>query len=609
MHKYTSPDVDRKDARAHVSPGDGADVDAVSPGDGADVDAAGADNPFGAVGASARWSGAGRVKVVVGPPGTGKSHYLLNVVVPEAVELYGGDAVRVVSLTTGAANELRSRESLLPEDQIMTLHALCKRALGAGPPADKGKYLEAWNVQCAAAHAVSEGSQAPGTDLKNQVELLRHSQTPVEAWPVRVQMFWTAWCKWKQADDLLDFTDWISRCLDDVPVAPGDPGCLVVDEAQDFSYLEMALIKSWGSRCEDLVVAGDFDQAIFAFKGADSRAFMALGASEENIVHLNQSYRVPRAVHAYAVGWIAQVQDRYPSPYKPKDEEGEVVRASALRLTSGPALVKALLAELAGPGEPVVMLAVMTERLARRPIADLTAAGIPFCNPYQGKLVWNPLQQVAAHQLRALLLPIRLWDGELVGTWTWTTIAEWIKGLDMSHADFLTGAKARATKFAIIKRPEHATRTEVRDVFTDEGWSGLLEALNGGAFQLADWHRARRLGSKHGSWLFLDRLLASHRREATEDAFVDALWDQPRLVVGTYHSVKGGEAEVVFLAPELSAPSARAMSKTGPEHRADRDEVLRVVYVGITRSSRKLVLLGTSKPHYLKWNYPGANLK
>jgi superfamily I DNA/RNA helicase len=65
------------------------------------------------------------------------------------------------------------------------------------------------------------------------------------------------------------------------------------------------------------------------------------------------------------------------------------------------------------------------------------------------------------------------------------------------------------------------------------------------------------------------------------------LREVPRLVIGTIHSVKGGEADVIYLSPELSAAGAAAW-------RSQRDTVIRQFYVGLTRAKESLVLVSAA---------------
>jgi superfamily I DNA/RNA helicase len=65
-----------------------------------------------------------------------------------------------------------------------------------------------------------------------------------------------------------------------------------------------------------------------------------------------------------------------------------------------------------------------------------------------------------------------------------------------------------------------------------------------------------------------------------------ALEESPRVIVGTIHSVKGGEADVVFLFPDLSPAGDSAYQLYGPQ----RDAVIRLFYVGMTRARQTLYI-------------------
>jgi superfamily I DNA/RNA helicase len=66
------------------------------------------------------------------------------------------------------------------------------------------------------------------------------------------------------------------------------------------------------------------------------------------------------------------------------------------------------------------------------------------------------------------------------------------------------------------------------------------------------------------------------------------LIETPRAVVGTIHSVKGGEADVVYLFPDLSPAGDAQYQIPG----APRDSIIRVFYVGATRARETLYLCG-----------------
>ena len=62
--------------------------------------------------------------------------------------------------------------------------------------------------------------------------------------------------------------------------------------------------------------------------------------------------------------------------------------------------------------------------------------------------------------------------------------------------------------------------------------------------------------------------------------------DQPKVVVGTIHSVKGGESDVVHLFPDISQAGDAQYQRCG----APRDSVIRLFYVGATRARETLYI-------------------
>jgi superfamily I DNA/RNA helicase len=62
--------------------------------------------------------------------------------------------------------------------------------------------------------------------------------------------------------------------------------------------------------------------------------------------------------------------------------------------------------------------------------------------------------------------------------------------------------------------------------------------------------------------------------------------DQPKVVVGTIHSVKGGEYDVVHLFPDISQAGDAQYNRGG----VPRDSVIRVFHLGLTRARETLYI-------------------
>jgi DNA helicase-2/ATP-dependent DNA helicase PcrA len=102
-----------------------------------------------------------------------------------------------------------------------------------------------------------------------------------------------------------------------------------------------------------------------------------------------------------------------------------------------------------------------------------------------------------------------------------------------------------------------------------------------------DWYRDHMVPKAKGS-TFAIRL--------SSERGVRALLETPRVTVGTCHSVKGGESDRVYLWPDLSPSGYETWTSS-----ATRGQVVRLVYVGMTRAKRSLVLCSPSSARSVVW--------
>jgi superfamily I DNA/RNA helicase len=116
---------------------------------------------------------------------------------------------------------------------------------------------------------------------------------------------------------MLDFSDML-----EYPNAPMDVDVVIIDEAQDLSTLQWDFVnKAVIPNAKRVYYAGDDDQAIYQWSGADVQAFQHLPGNREV---LHQSHRVPISVHRVAEGIAHGIKNRYAKTYKPKPEAGSV---------------------------------------------------------------------------------------------------------------------------------------------------------------------------------------------------------------------------------------------------------------------------------------------
>jgi hypothetical protein len=126
---------------------------------------------------------------------------------------------------------------------------------------------------------------------------------------------------YKRSKELLDFTDLLEMIVVQPERLPSLE-VLIVDEAQDLSRLQWQLVESLAKKSKRVFLAGDDDQAVFTWAGADVKSFLSF---EGQITVLDQSYRVPSIVHKLANKVVEQIKERQEKEWKPRDYEGAVM--------------------------------------------------------------------------------------------------------------------------------------------------------------------------------------------------------------------------------------------------------------------------------------------
>lgn len=498
---------------------------------------------------------------VIGPPGTGKTSTVAKNTA-KAVDRYGAEAVMICSLTKAAAHEAAGRVDL-PKGAVGTLHSHCYHALdrpkmvGDKDLAEWNEAYPQWRLSGVKDDPLGSG-KTRGDDVQQRTEILRHTERPESLWPAEETAFLEAWREWK--GDLWDFTDLIERAVEHLPLAPRQPSMIFADEAQDHSRLELRLLRRWSAHVENLVLVGDSDQALFAWRGAAEDA-LAADAPPTVLVH---SHRVPRAVHEVATKILQPIE------YHPTKEEGEVIRSS-----HGYREIEAFiptLEEWMAEGETCMVLA-SCEFMLRPAIACFRRRGIPYHNPYADR--WNPLRASRGTSTTERLLAfLRAARGTF---WTGADLRAWLPMIT-AQGNLERGAKSRLDEI-----PEEITGRAVLDLLntllTPEGAAWIrrvdLDALE--ANLTAQYQRQASYPLE----------ILRRRGPATLEPAESERKRADRVTVGTIHSVKGGEAENVIVFPDLSPRGWQQYQKPGWN---GRDAIRRMFYVAVTRAKKRLVI-------------------
>jgi DNA helicase II / ATP-dependent DNA helicase PcrA len=531
------------------------------------------------------------VHLIVGPPGTGKSTALATEA-EQAGREYGGRDVAIVSLTRTAAAEIAGRTDISPEN-VGTLHAHAYRALEHPKLAETPEGLRAWadahpelrltggrgNVDDLDPQIIDDSGRTHADDVHQQVMNHRARMTPRDQWTADERDYDRRWEDWKRETSRLDFTDLIETALRDTDQHPAHPRTLLGDEGQDFSTLELALFRKWARHADRAVVAADPDQSIYQWRGADPRAFDRI----EDARVLGQSYRVSRAVHELATTWVRQIAGRRDAPYQPRNAAGYAT-ASAITLRTPELLLDSVRFEVER-GRTVMILTTCGYMLAPV-LAALKQAGVPFHNPLRPERgQWNPLR--AGRRLAAFLRADDSVWGDDARLWTWDDLRAFTEPLSARSA-LARGAKAlidekcRLDKFGGSQAEQEVPAETLLELF------GTADFRHPAFRGDLDWWETNLLASQR------DRM--SYPLEVCRTQGGRALVETPRVTVGTIHSVKGGEADCVYVAPDLSRAAMWDGWHVGGE---PRDHIVRTLYVGLTRARETVTVLSPSGPDHV----------
>ena len=455
--------------------------------------------------------------IVLGPPGTGKTTTLLNEV-DTYLKRTDPNRIGYFSFTQKAAYEARDRamsrfnytEKDLP--YFRTLHSLAFQRLGLKKEnvmqgrhyEDLGRklkmkldYNEYDNNESGLFTTNSDAlriiqlAKLKGIKPEEQYNLKQHTQDITES---EFKRIYNELNRYKKEFNLIDFTDMITEFIksDKSP----DFDVVFIDEAQDLSRTQWNMAKSIWDKTKDTYIAGDDDQAIFRWAGADVDSFIA---QTGRVMKLAQSYRIPQVVHDIAMNIVGRIKNRLPKEWQPKMQKGLLSyhhEFKDINMTKGNWLVLA-------------RTRFMLEDLEKQ----LHSQGLYFENKFK------------TNKEQDLYTAINDWENLR-------------KGVDINHEQI--------SRIASYMTQNNFEKNSLKYLDKDAGYqmSGLKERM---------WLKTDKVW--YEAFDDAPQKKIRYIRRMRENG--EKLNSSPRITLSTIHGVKGGEQDNVVLLTDLSRSTQR----------------------------------------------------
>ncbi|MEF8780816.1 MAG: ATP-dependent helicase [Haloferacaceae archaeon] len=562
-----------------------------------------------------------------GGPGSGKTTALLDRVeeLLEDEDVTFRD-VLVVSYTRAAAAEVRERlaerldvspRSL--QGNVCTMHAKAYELLGLSrgdvvSEDDKQEFCEEYGVEYEDEYSGAGRRTARSTTLGNKIiatsQWLQRTQRDVADW-YDVPFQWNveevrlppeidpnaqegnkytptwpssddrvdipktirAWRTYKGEHGLVGFADMLERVQQRSLLPNVD--YLVIDEFQDITTLQYGVYEEWRPHMRKVLIAGDDDQVVYAWQGADPDLLLDTPVDED--VVLPNSYRLPSRILDAVNAEVRHIDKRQEKDLKPR-KEGGIVEAQ-----QNPSMLEVArnVRYTVEDGEGTIMVLFRARYQLFQFVDEFIGLGIPF----------------------SALTDQRMWTDRLT---------DYVRAVEAIDADEqVTGLQARrladmlqASAFGTNDREEfYDFLEEVEEAAEVED----IAKIDVDPDRIREYVPFMPGPSSAGDML---RKVTSFQRNSVSAYFEGDYqgMDPDRVRVGTIHSAKGREADHVFVGTDLTEKVVEQMAASvddpaavpGVEGKFTKttnpvpivtDNERRVFYVGMSRARERLVLL------------------
>lgn len=272
------------------------------------------------------------INLIYGPPGTGKTTYLLELL-KGLLKKYKPVEIAYVSYTKKGSYEGRDRalkkfnynERDFP--YFRTLHSIAFRQLNISRMNMINKsYYKTFSDKMGMKFTGFYTEEFKNDDDKYLFFDILHRNNSKAASKYlydmdtyKLRFIRHNYDRFKKHMNIYDYTDLLEKYITEGRTLPVK--IAIIDEAQDLTTLQWKMIWKAFSGCEDIFIAGDDDQAIYEWSGADVNYFLSVNG---NVSTLRKSYRLPENILQFSKNITELIEHRVEKEFHGTEKTGQL---------------------------------------------------------------------------------------------------------------------------------------------------------------------------------------------------------------------------------------------------------------------------------------------